>query len=235
MPTCSCEMLAEGQINAVSLSLFAPFCFVCVCVCVCVCSTSLFFRSLPRYTTKRVPTHHEIQSTLIDIGDKSKGFLHSSQWIGSQEVSYCLNTLLDIECRTLTMHSGAQVPMQASKLQKHFQEEGTPVRNVFAPYRYPVHRKTYPSSFFPPLAILHIPNAQLQVPNAQLKNAKWSMANAKCSMANAKCSSAHAKCSIAHAQCPMANAQMLKCCFAFLCILCMCIWHCTHELQCCNQ
>ncbi|RWS29888.1 ufm1-specific protease 2-like isoform X3, partial [Leptotrombidium deliense] len=45
------------------------------------------------YTEKPIPTHKEIQQALVDIGDKQPNFVGSTQWIGSQEVSYVLNQL----------------------------------------------------------------------------------------------------------------------------------------------
>jgi Ufm1-specific protease 2 len=48
------------------------------------------------YTSKEVPSHLEIQQTLVDIGDREKNFLHSKQWIGAIEISYCLNTLYSV-------------------------------------------------------------------------------------------------------------------------------------------
>lgn len=49
---------------------------------------------LQGYANRTVPTHQEIQQCLVDIGDKAPSFVKSRQWIGSMEVSFCLQTLI---------------------------------------------------------------------------------------------------------------------------------------------
>lgn len=51
---------------------------------------------LQGYADRTVPTHQEIQQCLVDIGDKPPSFVKSRQWIGSMEVSFCLQTLIGI-------------------------------------------------------------------------------------------------------------------------------------------
>uniref|UniRef100_A0A8R1EPC8 Ufm1-specific protease n=1 Tax=Caenorhabditis japonica TaxID=281687 RepID=A0A8R1EPC8_CAEJA len=88
------------------------------------------------YTEKPVPTHREIQQTLVDIGDKQAKFVGSRQWIGSTEISFVLNELLkktvlfsfpELECRFIATNSGAEVVERARELQRHFETVGTPV------------------------------------------------------------------------------------------------------------
>uniref|UniRef100_G3MNT2 Probable Ufm1-specific protease 2 n=1 Tax=Amblyomma maculatum TaxID=34609 RepID=G3MNT2_AMBMU len=82
---------------------------------------------LQGYTECATPSHREIQQILVDIGDKPASFVGSRQWIGSQEVGYCLNKLLDVECRTMFVSSGADMPSKSRELLAHFEKHGTPV------------------------------------------------------------------------------------------------------------
>lgn len=51
------------------------------------------------YTEREVPTHRQIQECLVDIQDKPPNFIGSRQWIGSTEVSFCLETMLGVQSR----------------------------------------------------------------------------------------------------------------------------------------
>ncbi|EFO90451.1 hypothetical protein CRE_30321 [Caenorhabditis remanei] len=79
------------------------------------------------YTDKPVPSHRDIQQTLVNIGDKEQKFVGSRQWIGSTEISYVLNELLKLECRFIATNSGAEVVERARELARHFETSGTPV------------------------------------------------------------------------------------------------------------
>ncbi|RWS17882.1 ufm1-specific protease 2-like protein [Dinothrombium tinctorium] len=79
------------------------------------------------YINKPVPTHKEIQQTLVDIGDKQPNFVGSNQWIGSQEVSYVLNQLYDITSKIIFVSSGRELPSKARELCNHFDTQGTPI------------------------------------------------------------------------------------------------------------
>lgn len=82
---------------------------------------------LQGYTNCATPSHREIQQMLVDIGDKPASFVGSRQWIGSQEVGYCLNKLLGVECRTMFVSSGAELSTKSRELLAHFETHGTPV------------------------------------------------------------------------------------------------------------
>ena len=45
---------------------------------------------------KPVPSHRDIQQALVDVGDKEPSLVGSQQWIGSFEVSTCLNHLMGV-------------------------------------------------------------------------------------------------------------------------------------------
>lgn len=75
----------------------------------------------------RVPTHEEIQSVLVDVGDKQASFIGSHLWIGSQEVCYVLNHLYDIDSRFISVSSGGDIGYKARDLGAHIVEQSTPV------------------------------------------------------------------------------------------------------------
>lgn len=51
---------------------------------------------IQQYTTLPVPSHKEIQKMLVDLGDKNKSFIGSSNWIGAIEISMCLNQMYNV-------------------------------------------------------------------------------------------------------------------------------------------
>eukprot|EP00798_Chlamydomonas_sp_ICE-L_P000604 gene604-2030_t len=68
-----------------------------------------------------------IQETLVKLGDKSRDFVGSSNWIGAIELSYILDELLGVSCRIMTVNKGSEIPSRARELAAHFQSQGTPV------------------------------------------------------------------------------------------------------------
>ncbi len=85
-----------------------------------------FFR-LNHYTSQPVPSHQEIQQLLVDIGDKPAGFVGSRDWIGSMEVGFYLNQVLQIEWRNVSAPTGPDLADRARELAAHFDTQGTPV------------------------------------------------------------------------------------------------------------
>ena len=82
---------------------------------------------LQGYTERRYPTHEEIQKALVKIGDKEANFVGSREWIGSMEVSYCLDELFGVTSKTLHVSSGADLAYKGRDLYQHFLTQGTPV------------------------------------------------------------------------------------------------------------
>ncbi|EDW18227.1 probable Ufm1-specific protease 2 [Drosophila mojavensis] len=82
---------------------------------------------LQGYTERPIPTHLEIQEYLHKINDKPASFVGSSQWIGSTELSMCLQGFLNVDSKILHVASGAELSTIASELAMHFQTQGTPV------------------------------------------------------------------------------------------------------------
>ncbi|XP_011500881.1 PREDICTED: ufm1-specific protease 2-like [Ceratosolen solmsi marchali] len=79
------------------------------------------------YTEKDVPQISEIQECLVDIGDKPSSFLNSSQWIGSTEVGYVLESLFNVSVKILCASSGSEMVKLVIHLADHFKTQGTPV------------------------------------------------------------------------------------------------------------
>ncbi|EDV40183.1 uncharacterized protein Dana_GF24081 [Drosophila ananassae] len=82
---------------------------------------------LQGYTSASIPTHLEIQEYLHKINDKPASFVGSSQWIGSTEISMCLQGFLNVDSKILHVSTGAELATIASELAMHFQTQGTPV------------------------------------------------------------------------------------------------------------
>ena len=64
---------------------------------------------------------------LIDIGDKPSNFVGSKKWIGSLELSFCLQNMFNITSKILTSKSGSDLAEHARALIFHFENGGAPV------------------------------------------------------------------------------------------------------------
>ncbi|CAH1777301.1 unnamed protein product [Owenia fusiformis] len=82
---------------------------------------------LQGYTDQPVPTHRAIQQALVDIKDKEASFVGSRKWIGSMEVSYVLDRLLEVQCKIMFVQSGADLANKGRELAMHFSIQGTPI------------------------------------------------------------------------------------------------------------
>lgn len=82
---------------------------------------------LQGYTDRSIPSHREIQQVLVDIGDKDQKFVGSKKWIGSFEVSYCLDNLLGVTSKFLSVPNGAEMATKGRELAQHFDTQGTPI------------------------------------------------------------------------------------------------------------
>ncbi|KAK5643406.1 hypothetical protein RI129_007251 [Pyrocoelia pectoralis] len=82
---------------------------------------------LQGYTDREVPSFQDIQKCLVDIGDKPSNFLGSKQWIGSTEVNFVLNSLLNITSKILYVSSGEDMASKGPELVYHFKNHGSPV------------------------------------------------------------------------------------------------------------
>ncbi|XP_031405210.1 probable Ufm1-specific protease isoform X2 [Punica granatum] len=82
---------------------------------------------LQKYTSIDVPSHREIQETLVEIGDKEPSFVGSREWIGAIELSFVLDKLLGVSCKVINVRSGAELPEKCRELAMHFETQGTPI------------------------------------------------------------------------------------------------------------
>ncbi|KAJ9163838.1 hypothetical protein P3X46_023466 [Hevea brasiliensis] len=82
---------------------------------------------LQHYTSIEVPSHREIQQSLVEIGDKDPSFIDSREWIGAIELSFVLDKLLGVTCKIINVRSGAELPERCRELALHFENQGTPI------------------------------------------------------------------------------------------------------------
>ncbi|XVF54605.1 hypothetical protein PTKIN_Ptkin05aG0195100 [Pterospermum kingtungense] len=82
---------------------------------------------LQHYSSIDVPSHREIQQSLVDIGDKDPSFIGSREWIGAIELSFVLDKLLGVSCKVLNVRSGSELPEKCRELALHFKDQGTPI------------------------------------------------------------------------------------------------------------
>jgi Ufm1-specific protease 2 len=79
------------------------------------------------YSAHAIPTHKDIQKCLADAGDKPKTFIGSRLWIGSTEVSICLNTFMNVDSKIMHVGSGGDLASKGAELAFHFETQGTPI------------------------------------------------------------------------------------------------------------
>ncbi|KAI3413750.1 WD and tetratricopeptide repeat protein [Globodera pallida] len=77
--------------------------------------------------SKPIPSHRQIQQCLVAIGDKTPNFVGSNKWIGSLELSFCLDSMFNISSKILSSKSGADLGEHARALIYHFESGGSPV------------------------------------------------------------------------------------------------------------
>lgn len=79
------------------------------------------------YTDKAIPTHREIQKCLANIGDKPSSFVGSTQWIGSTEVGFVLDSMFNITSRFINVSSGDELACKGREIAMHFKVQGSPI------------------------------------------------------------------------------------------------------------
>ncbi|XVF11628.1 hypothetical protein REPUB_Repub08aG0043600 [Reevesia pubescens] len=82
---------------------------------------------LQHYSSIDVPSHREIQQSLVDIDDKDPSFIGSREWIGAIELSFVLDKLLGVSCKVINVRSGSELPEKCRELALHFENQGTPI------------------------------------------------------------------------------------------------------------
>lgn len=76
---------------------------------------------------KSVPSLKAIQEALVAMGDKPDSFVGSREWIGSFEVSICMDYFVEVPCKIIHVTSGALLCDHMETLKKHFDVIGAPV------------------------------------------------------------------------------------------------------------
>ncbi|KAK8802981.1 hypothetical protein WA588_002140 [Blastocystis sp. NMH] len=89
--------------------------------------TLFSFFTCSHYVECPVPSIAEIQKTLVHMGDKPSSFVGSREWIGSQEVSYVMSSLLDVDGKFIILDRGSDFLKHVRQLRNHFLLQGTPV------------------------------------------------------------------------------------------------------------
>ncbi|XP_014259814.1 ufm1-specific protease 2-like [Cimex lectularius] len=79
------------------------------------------------YTDCKVPDHKDIQECLVKLRDKPKSFINSKQWIGSNEIAFCLDEMIGVQCEICHISSREELVNYGSKLEAHFLFNDTPV------------------------------------------------------------------------------------------------------------
>ncbi|KAA0190144.1 hypothetical protein HAZT_HAZT008790 [Hyalella azteca] len=79
------------------------------------------------FSNKPVPSHEEIQKCLVDLGDKPSKFIGSTDWIGSTEVGFVLESYLGVTSKVISVSSGDELSEKGRELVQHFNTQGTPV------------------------------------------------------------------------------------------------------------
>jgi Ufm1-specific protease 2 len=74
-----------------------------------------------------LPSHGQIQQSLVDVGDKPASFVGSREWIGANEVCYALEALTGLSSKILHVSRGSEMESKGRELARHFDEQGSPV------------------------------------------------------------------------------------------------------------
>lgn len=82
---------------------------------------------LQNFTTKPVQTHREIQLLLYSLGQRTKAFIGSKEWIGSIEIQTVLQQYLGISSKILHLSRGTEFINHVKQIADHFTIQGTPI------------------------------------------------------------------------------------------------------------
>ncbi|XP_012940277.1 ufm1-specific protease 1 [Aplysia californica] len=81
----------------------------------------------PSLKKNYVPSIVEIQKALVSMQDKPESFIGSRQWIGSFEVSLCLDYFYEVPGKVIHVNSGSEISGVLPELHQHFQVVGAPI------------------------------------------------------------------------------------------------------------
>lgn len=89
--------------------------------------TQVSWFKLNHYYDGPIPSHADIQTTLAKMDDKPTNLIGSKEWIGSFEVGYYLDQVLNVSFRIIRVSCGGELAEKARELAVHFETEGTPI------------------------------------------------------------------------------------------------------------
>ncbi len=95
-----------------------------------LCKTLLSWASMQGYVEFDdgvLPTHRDIQTALVAVGDKPTSLVGSRDWIGANEVCYAMEHLTGITSRILHVSRGSEMEIASRQLVAHFDGQGSPV------------------------------------------------------------------------------------------------------------
>ena len=78
-------------------------------------------------SSRFVPSHTDVQSVLVEMGDKPRSFVRSREWIGAIELGMVIDELYSVSYKVLNMPSGRDLSTKGRELRAHFEEQGTPI------------------------------------------------------------------------------------------------------------
>lgn len=73
------------------------------------------------------PSILSIQKALVVMEDKPELFIGSKQWLGSVEISYCLDYFYNVSSKIIHISNGAEIHKYIDALIEHFRHFGSPV------------------------------------------------------------------------------------------------------------
>lgn len=79
------------------------------------------------YSKVDIPSHRDIQVSLVKMGDKDTSFVNSRSWIGSFEINLVLQDLMGTENRIISLTKGSDLIGVYEELKHHFSAGGAPV------------------------------------------------------------------------------------------------------------
>lgn len=74
-----------------------------------------------------IPSILDIQKALVNMGDKNKSFIGSREWIGSVEVTYCIEYFYKVQSKIIYSRNIEDLKQHAGDIVSHFREFGSPL------------------------------------------------------------------------------------------------------------
>ncbi|KAJ7345250.1 hypothetical protein JRQ81_001200 [Phrynocephalus forsythii] len=92
-----------------------------------LCSWLVQNKSTGEAASRPVPSLKEIQTSLVEMGDKPSSFAGSRDWIGTVEAALCLDHFYSVPSKLVHIPRGQDLEKELETLYAHFQRGGAPV------------------------------------------------------------------------------------------------------------